>query len=162
MATPLTVNNVTYQYPQAGDDPGWGEAATGWAVGVTQVLGTLVATGDILTSTFAINNDVTSATSISGLIFDPSTIRSAEIEYSVYRRSDSTTSGNSENGKILLSYDNDATAGNKWLLSRDYNGESGVEFDIVEGTGQLQYTSSDIGSTNYSGTIKFKATTFSQ
>jgi hypothetical protein len=38
MTTPLVVNGVTYNYPQDGEESGWGPAATAWAQAVTQYM----------------------------------------------------------------------------------------------------------------------------
>ena len=157
----LVINNVTYNYPGPGEDPGWGEDATGWAEEVTSVLSSLLGAGDILETTFNVANNVTSATNITGLSFDTATVRSAVIEYSIYRISDTTTSGKAETGVLDIVYDNSASSGNKWLLSQESNGDSGITFDITD-AGQFTYTSTDIGSTNYSGVFKFKARTTSQ
>jgi len=63
---------------------------------------------------------------------------------------------------MRLSYDNDATPGSKWQLSQDYDGDSGVTFEIDEASGQLTYISTDIDPTNYSGVMKFRAKALSQ
>jgi len=44
MAVPLLINGITYQYPEL-DDEGWGNAATNWAVAITQ--GTLQKSGGL-------------------------------------------------------------------------------------------------------------------
>ena len=161
MAISITVNNKTFSIPVAGEDPGWGEDTTAWIREISRVVNSLFGTGDILESTAAIANNQSSAQDILGLAFDPGTVRSALVEYSIYRTSDSSAAGNSESGLILLSYDNDAAAGSKWVLSRDYAGESNVTIDITD-AGQLTYESSDIGSSNYVGEIKFRARALTQ
>lgn len=40
MPIPLTLNNVTYQYPKLGDE-NWGQDATNWAVGITQLVNSI-------------------------------------------------------------------------------------------------------------------------
>lgn len=161
MSRTLVVNNTSFDYPEAGEDPGWGEAATGWAEAVTEVLGTLVAPGDILQTTSSLANNVSSLTNVSGLLFDPAIVRAVNVTYNIYRISDTNPSGNIENGVIYLNYDNNASAGNKWLLSQQINGNSGVTFNITD-LGQVQYKSTDIGSTNYSGIMVFGARTLNQ
>lgn len=162
MSVSLTVNNTTYIFPSPGDEPGWGEEVTGWATEVTNVLSTLVGAGDILETSFTVTNNQSTAADVSGLAFSTATVRSAFIEYSIYRTSDTNTSGNAETGVILLVYDNSASTGNKWLISNGpYVGDAGVSFTVTD-AGQVQYTSTDIGSTNYSGTMKFKARTTTQ
>lgn len=40
MPIPLTINGVTYQYPKLGDE-NWGQDATNWAVGITQLVNSI-------------------------------------------------------------------------------------------------------------------------
>lgn len=162
MSKTLTVNNTPYEYPTPGDEPGWGEDATGWAEEVTDVLNSLLGPDDILETTFSVNNDVSTFTNISGLLFNTGSVRAALIEYSIYRISDSNPSGNAESGIMNIVYDNSAASGSQWQLSvGDIVGNSGVVFDITD-AGQLQYQSTDIGSLNYSGVMKFKARALQQ
>lgn len=154
----LTVNNTTFQYPDPGSDPGWGQDATDWATEVTNVLASLVSSDDILQTSYTINNNVSSATDVNRLFFNPATVRAANIQYSVYRISSSNPSGNVESGTIYLNYDNAAALGSKWSFTQQKNGDAGVVFSITD-AGQIQYVSTDIGTSGYSGVIKFTAKT---
>lgn len=158
MAINLIVNGTSYVYPDPGEDPNWGAGATDWASAVTDALNTLLASGDILDTTFSIDNNISIVTNVNGLLFDPGTVRAANIDYAIYRTSTANPSGNAETGVIYLIYDDSASAGSKWQLNQKIDGASGVVFSITD-TGQVQYKSTDIGSTSYSGTIKFRAKT---
>lgn len=161
MSIQLVINGTSYNYPIDGENPNWSEA-TDWAEAVTTALGTLLAPGDILETTFTINNNVAVLTNINGLLFDPGTVRAANIDYAIYRTSSTNPSGQAENGTIFLVFDDSATAGSKWQLSQRSEGtNAGVSFSITDG-GQVQYTSNDIGSTGYVGSIKFRARTLSK
>lgn len=160
MPRPLTLNGNTYQYPEAGDDPNWGQDASDLMADVVDSLNNLVGSGDILESTFSISNNISVATDITGLLFDTGTTRTADISYNVYRVSTSTQSGYSESGKIIATYDNNATAGSKWLLSCQ-GGLAGLVLTITD-AGQMQYMSNDIGSPGYTGLITFSAKILSQ
>lgn len=154
----LIVNNTPYAYPTAGDNPGWGSEATGWAEEVTNVLSNLLGPDDILQTAFSIANNQAVLTDITGLVFNAGSVRSATIEYSIFRISDTNPSGNTETGEIKLVYDNNAG----WSFSvGNIVGNSGVYFEITP-TGQFQYTSTDIGDLNYIGTIKFVAKALQQ
>jgi hypothetical protein len=157
----LTVNNNTYNYPDPGTDPGWGSEASDWAQAVTDVLNTILSPSDILETSYAINNNVSTATNINRLAFDPGTVRAANVTYTIYRISAANPSGNVESGTIYLNYDNSASLGSKWNLGQQKIGESGVVFTITD-AGQVQYTSSDIGDSSYTGSIKFLAKTLQQ
>ena len=162
MPKALVVAGTSYNFPVSGENPEWGEDATAWAEAVTEVLSTLLAPGDILETTSTINNNISSATNINGLVFDPGTVRAANINYAIYRISTANPSGHAEDGMIALIYDDSASAGNKWQLSQRRGGtEAGVTFSITD-AGQVQYTSTDINSTGYVGTITFTAKTLSK
>lgn len=160
MAT-LVVNNISFNYPDPGSDPGWGSDATDWAKEVTTVLATLLGTNDIIQTSALIANNQSVSTDVAKLFFDPSTSRAANISYAIYRRSDTNPSGIVESGTIYLTYDNSAGAGNKWILAQVNEGTGGVFFNITD-AGQVQYKSTDIGSTNYTGQIKFSAKVLDQ
>jgi hypothetical protein len=156
MPIKLIIQGTTYEYPIPGEDPNWGEGAVDWAEGVTSALNTLIGPGDILQSTFAINNNVTIATNVNGLLFDPGTVRASNISYTIYRTSTSNLSGNTESGTIFINYDDNASPGNKWSSTQQVNGSSGVVFSILD-SGQVQYVSNDIGNPGYFGKITFSA-----
>lgn len=161
MSSPLTIQGTTFNYPVSGEDPNWATEATGWAIAVTDALNTLLAPGDILQTTFTIANNNTAASNINGLTFDSGTVRAASVDYSIYRTSTSNPAGHAEFGNIFLVYDDSAASGNKWKLSQTIDGGAGVSLTILD-SGQIQYTSTDIGSTGYSGTMKFKARVLSK
>lgn len=152
----LTISGVPYNYPTNLQEAGWGEDATGWAQAVTDMLSALVANGDILPSTNAIQNNITTLTNIDGMFFNSDIVRSARIDYSVYRVSDTTPSGVVESGMMLIALNDTAPVGQKWSITQYKNGDSGVQFTLLD-SGQVQYKSSDVGITNYTGNIKFTA-----
>jgi hypothetical protein len=154
----LIVNNIPFEYPDSGDEPGWGNSATGWAEEVTEVLQNVVGPNDILETSFNIANNQVAVANITGLIFNAGSVRSARVEYSIYRISDSNPSGQTEGGEIRLAYDNNV--GWSFVIG-GLTGNSGVVFSLTP-AGQFQYTSTDIGSINYIGVIKFSALALEQ
>lgn len=151
----LTVNGNNYAYPIAGDEPGWGEDATAWAAEVTNVLSDIQGIDDIPETTFIIANNTTASADVVGLVFNPTTVRSATVTYSVYRSTDTTELA--EKGTLELVFKNGGTPGSKWTIGQVYFGDdSGVRFSMTD-AGQIQYTSSDISGSNYSGEIRFEA-----
>lgn len=160
MATNLTVNNTTFPYPDTGDEPGWGDGASGWAAEVTQVLEQVQGTNDIPESTFNIANNTTSKADIVGFVFNPSAVRSAVVDYSVYRTTNTTELA--EKGTLELIYKNGGTVGAKWSIGRVIFGDdAGIEITMTD-AGQAQYTSSNMSGTSYTGTIVFEGTAILQ
>ena len=155
----LTIGNQSFNYPDPGEEAGWGEDATGWAEAVTTALSALIGTGDILPSTYSIPNNSTNQ-DVVGLAFNSSEIRSANINYNVYRKSNTET-GIAESGVMLLDLNDTGAVGQKWQLTIQKNGEAGVSFSVTD-SGQIQVTSSDIGLAGYVGTMRFSAKALSK
>lgn len=156
MSKTLTVNNTSFNYPDAGEPKGWGEEATAWAEEVTDVLADLKGPNDILQSSFSIGNNQSTFADVVGLIFDPGQVRSATIQYNIYRVTD--TQELSEEGVLRVVYKNNAAV---FELTQDSSGDSGVSFQILP-TGQVQYSSSLVAGVSYVGTMKFRAQTLEQ
>jgi hypothetical protein len=154
MAKELTVNSVTYSFPDQGENPRWGKEVTGWAQEVTDVIQTLLGTNDITNTTFSLTNNQAVAANITGLLFSTSSVRSATISYSIYISSSTTEIA--ENGRLYLNYKPSAGT---WNVSREADEDAGVVLTITN-AGQVQYTTTNIGGTGYLGQIKFKAETF--
>lgn len=150
MAIVLTVGGTDYTFPEQGANQPWGNYVTDWADAVTDVLGTLVSSGDILLTSFTVVDNISSATNVTGLSFDNATIRSFTCDYSLYR-ADSTDKA--EVGTLEGCY-----SGSGWNLVRISDQDVGVIFTI-DSAGQVKYTSSSTGS---NGVMKFRARTTPQ
>lgn len=62
-----------------------------------------------------------------------------------------------EKGSLELIYKNGGTIGEKWTIGRVFFGDdAGVELALTD-AGQMQYKSSNLSGTGYSGVIKFEA-----
>lgn len=156
----LNVNNNNFAYPTDADEPGWGNAATGWAEEVTTVLSGVQGADDILPTSFNIANNISAATDVVGLIFNPTTVRSAEVSYAIYRKTDSAEL--SETGKLNVVYKNGGDTGNKWQVGQTIVGDdAGVTFTMTD-AGQIQYISTNVSGVNYSGQIRFFAKSIAQ
>lgn len=155
MSVSLTVNNFDFDFPSPGDPPGWGADVTGWAEEITEVVNNIQGPNDIVQTTFAIANNQSSFTNVTGLLFNTSTVKSAEISYFIIRESDTNPTGFVENGTLYIAYNEFAS---DWTFSQDGGGDAQVQFQITSG-GQVQYKSSDIGSAGYSGSMEFRAKT---
>lgn len=149
MARQLTINGTTYNYPDAGENPGWGEDASDWAEAITDAINSLTGASDIPETTAIIADNVAVATNITGMKFLTPGTKGFTIYY-VVNRSNGTTNFN-EYGLLHGVY-----TGTDWAMTREYVGESGVGMTITS-AGQVQYTSSSVGGT-YTGSIVFKTT----
>ena len=159
MSLPLNILGTVFNYPSSGEDRGsWGDESSLWAQAVTNMLALLIGPNDILQTSFLVDNNQSIATVIRRLYFNPSQVRAANITYSVYRTTDSTTVV--ETGDLLVTYNQNATVGQKFQIIQRANGVSGLLFNIDD-TGQFTYTTSNIPGTNYSGILKFTARSLS-
>lgn len=158
MSIPLNVRGTVYDYPTSGQDPGWGGPATDWAQAVTETLTLIVGPNDILQTSFSINNNQTTSELVRGLYFNPTQVRAANINYSVFRSTASSTTV--ETGELLITYDATQSVNQKWKITQRSNGSAGVLFTLDD-SGQFFYTSSNIAGTSYSGILRFTARTLS-
>ena len=157
----LIVGNQIFQYPDPGTEAGWGEDATGWASAVTNALNALLAPSDILPTAFTVQENQSSPVDITGLFFNSSTVRAANISYAVYRVSSTSPVGIAESGTLMIDLNDTAPSGSKWSLIQIKNGDAGISFSVTDG-GQIQYSTTSIGLTGYTGVINFSAKTLTK
>lgn len=152
----VTLGSEEFEIPVVGDNADWGESLTDYLSAISEALQTVQQPNDILVSTAAINNNVSSFTNIPGFTFDTSEVIAIDAEYIVTRSTSSPSVTLSESGNIQGNYN-----GASWTISHSCDGDAAIEFDITS-SGQIQYKSSNLLGTGYSGTIIFKAKVFNQ
>ncbi len=159
MSVPLVINGVTFNYPAQGELADWSVDASAWAQAVTALLGTISGASDINTTLFSLNNNVAVATNIQGLFFDPSVVKGALVSYAIFRSTNLSTV--SEFGLLLITKTTTSPFFEMARFAVGGVGDVGVPLSFSLSTsGQIQYTSSNLAGTGYSGTIFFKATAF--
>lgn len=156
MSVSVVINGSTYKVASQGESPPWGSDQQDLLLALVQVAQSTVGPSDILTTSFNLANNQSSATNITGASFDISTVRGFILSYSIYRSTNSTEV--SETGQIFGAYS--STAGT-WEIAQQYAGSSGITFTITNG-GQIQYQSTNLSGSSYSGKIKFYAKSFLQ
>jgi hypothetical protein len=156
VAIQITINGLEYNLPQQGEDPPWGEELSDIIKALADVAATTVGVGDILTTNYTPANNVSSATNVTGLLFDTAAVRSAIISYSINRSTSSTEL--SECGQMMVTYN---TSANSWALAQYSVGDAGLTFSITSG-GQIQFVSTNMSGTGYTALMKFSAKAFTQ
>lgn len=154
MPKTLTIATQDFEFPVVGDNPDWGEQITDWATAVTDALTNVQQANDILTTSAIIANGINTPTSISGFSFDTSEVVSINAEYIIKRITTSPANNLVESGYITGNFD-----GSNWSITQEYVGDAEVDFTITSG-GQIQYTSSTLSGSSYTGAISFKAKVF--
>lgn len=153
----LTIGTQVFNYPDPGDEAGWGEDATGWAEAVTLTLNALLAPGDILPTTLQIVNNASVDTNLVGLTFNRAIVRAANVVYHISRKS-TPTEEIVESGTLFLTAELTSGVAPIWTMTQQKDNEAGVIFSIAD-SGQISYKSTDIGAAAYVGTIRFLAKT---
>jgi len=122
---------------------------------VRQAINILVQKGGSQVSQ-SIDNNQGTPTSVTGVVFDKASIKAAHMSFDVHRQTDS--SNLQESGSIYLVHD---SADDVWRIAKSSMlDDSGVDFSVVSGTGQLQYVSDRLGAlagANYSATLRITA-----
>lgn len=152
----LIVGNEEFDFPVQGDNPDYGEQITDWAEAVSDALTTVQQPNDILPTQASINNNQSTFTNIPGFAFDTSEVISINAEYIVNRSTTSPSQVLTESGTIQGNYN-----GTSWRISRSFDGDADIEFDITSG-GQVQYKTANLSGSGYVGSIIFKAKVFNQ
>ncbi len=152
MSRQLQIGNKVFSYPDAGDNPGWGEDATAWAQAVTTALSTVQGPNDIPATSTALANNVAVDTAIAGLSFNLTEVRRTTIEYVIVRVFDSGNTTITESGTITGDYD-----GTDFSIAIETTDDSGVRFNS-NNLGQIVYQSDD-KTDNVSITMTYEAKT---
>jgi hypothetical protein len=106
-------------------------------------------------TSFTLANNQGAPANVTGLSFDQTSVRSALIYCEVRRKTDSNEV--ITNGTLRAYYRVNTTT---WEILDELGGDDdGVTFSITS-AGQIQYISTDLTGTNYSGRLLFKAITF--
>lgn len=156
MAITVTINGTDYNVPVQGQNPPWGEDLTDVIVALAAGVNSVFGSADIPTTSISVANNQVAVANVTGASFDPTQVRSAIIQYSIYRST--TLAEKSECGHIYLTY---YSVANTWELAQNHVGEADVTFTITAG-GQLQYVSSLLAGASYTSKLVFSGKAFLQ
>ena len=100
---------------------------------------------------FTIANNQAAAANVTNVAFSSSVTKSFILDYSIFRSS--SLESYAQAGRLRGVYNSTTT---QWLMSDDYSGQNaGVTFSITSG-GQVQYVSSNMTGTGYSGSLEYR------
>lgn len=124
-------------------------------------LQTILGSGFTVITSATLTNNTAVAANVTGLTFAASSVKTAFIEYEIYRE---TTGGGAaeyrEAGMLLATY---RPTANSWTLTELFNGGqlAGVDFTITgTTTGQIKYTSTNEAGTPGTFTMKWRVRSF--
>jgi hypothetical protein len=156
----ITIQGTVIDYPDSAESPNWAPALIQFAQAVEDALTGVVGDFDISPQTFTIDTATTgSAINVPNLAFSTDQVRGSFIRYTVYRTTSTTTVA--ESGNMEVVYNDDASIGSKWSLSREANGDGQVAFTITD-TGQVQVNITALGGINHTGQINYTAQAIEQ
>lgn len=124
----LKVKGQSYNYPDPGTEPGWGEDATEWASAVSDALGELVGGEDKLRGETVLSAAITPTNTLN-LKFTSTLTRQAKVVYTIVRGS------LQESGELTI----EQRTGSWNILRESFGDDVGAIFTIT-GTGQVQHT----------------------
>ena len=158
MSIVINIQGQVIDFPTSGQDPSWAPAIVQFAQAVEDALRAAIGDFDVFPQTFILTNNANTNLEIPNLNFPIAEVRSAFIQYSVYRSTDSNSSYDA--GDITVIYD---TLTATWHLQRESvgNSDTDISFDIT-GTGQVRIPTTSLSGTNYSGRIAFAARALKQ
>jgi hypothetical protein len=153
----IIIQDTVIDFPDSSQSPNWAEGIIKFAETVEMALSAVVNTGDVSPQIFVIDAyNAPADVVIPNLAFSTTTVRSAEIRYSVYRTTSLTHA--IETGVIQVVYDNSTSS---WILSRERTGDGQISFDITT-SGQVRFNPTALAGTGHTGTLVFAASTLQQ
>lgn len=152
MSKNLTIRDEVYPYPTTGDS-NYGEAATGWAEDVTDVLSDITGPGDIPTTEIVLvgTSDGTHTTgTITNFVYDTNFVQNIEATGFITRTYTDATPDELESFVIVGNFD-----GSEINFSVEFTGAD-TEFEFTVSGGQFGFKYLDKANTDQV-TIKFRS-----
>lgn len=160
MSFTITIAGTPIELPSSSESPDWSPGIIEAFQAIEQALNGAVGTYDITPQVFtgdAYNPG--SNIDITNLAFPNSNVRSAVINYAVYRTT--STDDAAESGIMNVVYNPNNSVGYKWELSQQSTGDGQIAFNITD-TGQVQFTTTTLSGINHYMRISFSAKALSQ
>lgn len=150
----IVIQNTPIEFPNSGSSPNWAPAVIEFAQAVEEALSAAVGDYDVSPQVYTLINNANTDLEVPNLTFSITEVRSATIEFSVYR--ETNTNKSFAKGRLNLFYDDDAAS---WAVQREDdigNVTDEVTFDITP-SGQVRISTETLAGSGYSGTISYSA-----
>jgi hypothetical protein len=155
MAVNIVIAGTTIAFPSTSASPNWAPAVVMFAQVVAEALSSVVGSFDVVPQQFILDSVPNGAdTAITNLSFSTTEVRSALINYAIYRNTDSVTV--SESGILQIVYNEDESVGQKWQMLRESDSDAQVEF-VIDDTGQVFINTEVLAGSDYNGFISYSA-----
>jgi hypothetical protein len=159
MSVIIEIQGTPIEFPSTGESPNWAPAVIQFAQSVETALSLVVNIDDVPSQSLNLTlENILIPRDITNLLFSPSRVRSANIDYSLYFV-DNSSVVQTESGTLTLLYSG------SWSISREFFGEVVVGGSLTTFTvtpaGQVQIQVNDLASYTQA-TISFSAKTLPQ
>lgn len=154
----ITIAGTIIEFPDTAQSPDWSKGVIQFAEAVEDALSVVVGNFDVGFQTLNIDafNPGTNI-DIQNLSFSTVEVRSFQVIYSVFRTADGPSTTAYETGVLTAIYSPSNPIGNKWEISYEKTGDGKFSLNVTD-TGQVQFSTEQIGTLNHTGTLSFKAT----
>lgn len=158
----ITIQGTPIEFPNSSASPNWAEGVIAFAEAVESALTSAVGPYDVPPQVVTIDayNPGTNV-DIAALTFPTANVRAAFIRYSVFRTASSPTTTAYEAGTLTLVYNPNGSTNSKWEVIRSYVGDGSITFSVSD-TGQVSFSTTQIGTTSHTGKLSFVAQALQQ
>lgn len=150
----ITIQGTPIEFPNSGSSPNWSPAVIEFAQAVEAALQAAIGEFDVPPQVYTLTNNVNSNLNIPNLSFSSQEVRSATIEFAVFRKTNSLKTF--AKGRLNIFYDDVAA---DWAIQREDdvgNITNEVTFSITS-SGQIQITTTNLAGSSYTGKISYSA-----
>jgi hypothetical protein len=160
MSFTITIAGTPIDFPSSAESPNWAPGIIEFAQAVEEALQGAVGTYDVSPQVF-IGDTYNPGTDVDvpNLSFPNSNVRSAVINYAVYRTTDSDDAA--ESGIMNVLYNPNNSVGFKWELTREAVGDGLITFTITD-SGQIQFTTESLSGVDHYMRISYSAKALEQ
>jgi hypothetical protein len=157
----ISIQGTTISIPNSGSSPNWSPAVIEAFQAIAEALASVTGDFDVSPRTQTIDSLNPGTVVIDSLSFPTSEVRSVIIRYSVFRTASSPSTTAYEAGTLTMVYSPNNPTNSKWEVQREAVGDGKCTFSVSD-TGDVSITTTQIGTTNHTGTLSFAASTLPQ
>lgn len=158
----INIQGSIINFPDSAQSPNWAPPIIQFAEAVAQALSTIVGPYDVSPQIYTMVSNVNTNVALPSLTFSTTFVRGAIITYTVYRNTTGIGAQTlAEVGTLEIVYNPNGPTNNKWEISDEHTGMSGVTFSVTD-QGQVQFSSTDITGLDYTGFIGYTAKALQQ
>lgn len=159
----INIQGTIINFPDSAQSPNWAEPIIQFAEAVAQALSTVTGPFDVPPQIYTMISNGNTNIALPSLTFPTSNVRSAFIQYSVFRNSTGVGAVTlAEAGELIVVYNPNGSTNHKWDISNEHGGQnSGVTFTITD-QGQVQFSSTVITGAGATGFIGYTAKALQQ